>query len=136
MEKAAKARSRMVRASPKKTMETCNAVKGMKVDKALSYLEDVLAKRDIVPFKKRNKKMPHRKGGQPGGYPEKSIEKVKGVIQSAVSNAEYQGLDTNNLKIVHATAHRSGSIPGQPKKLRAKSKSLSTIEIVVKEIGG
>lgn len=131
-ENTAKAKANRVKVSPKKTMETCNAVKGKTVEKALEYLKRVEEKKDSIPYKKHNKKVAHRKQGQSGGYPMKSIEKVREVIESAAKNAEYQGLNTNNLKIVHAAAYKSGKVPTRPKKLNRKSISYTTIEIVIK----
>lgn len=133
MENTAKAKSTRLQVSAKKTTETCNAIKGKKLNKALNYLERVKNHEEHIPFKKHNKHMPHRKNGQPGGYPEKPIKKVEETIQNALANAEYEGLNKNNLKIVHAVAYKSGSIQRRPKKLRRKSTALTTIEIVLKE---
>lgn len=133
MENTAKAKAVNKKVSAKKTTETCNAVKGMKANKALEYLEEVKNKEKSIPYKKHNKQMPHRKKGQPGGYPEKSAKMVEETIKSAMGNANYKGLDTENIEIVHSSAYKSGSIPRIPKKLLRKSKTLTTIEIVLKE---
>lgn len=132
MEKAAKAKANKVRLSPKKTMETCNALKNMKVEEALEYLERVKEEKEAVPYKSRGKQVPHQKNGQSGGFPEKPAKKVQEIIESALKNAEYQGINTENLKVVHASAYKSGSRARPAKKLNSKSMSLTTIEIVLK----
>ena len=49
---AAKARADDQRCHFKNTFETANAVKGMKLKKAIRYMEDVLEHKQIVPFKR------------------------------------------------------------------------------------
>jgi len=132
-ENIAKAKKTSEAVSPKKTMETCRAIRGMKVDKAIKYLEEVIEGEKHVPYTKHRKKMPHQKKGSPGGYPKKSAEKVKETIKSALNNAENQGLDTENMKIVHSAAHKTISIRKPPGKLRNKSTKLTNIEIILKQ---
>lgn len=49
---AAKTRVQDLRAHYKNTYETGNAVKGMKLKKAIRYMEDVLEHKQIIPFRK------------------------------------------------------------------------------------
>jgi large subunit ribosomal protein L17e len=49
---AAKARADDVRVHFKNTYETANAVKGLKLRKAIRYMEDVLEHKQIIPYKK------------------------------------------------------------------------------------
>ncbi len=133
MENTAKAKKRRETVSPKKTIETCRAVKEMKAKKAIEYLEKVIKKEEYIPYKRYNKKTPHRKKGTPGGYPKKSAEKVKETIQNALNNAENQGLETENMKIVHSAAKKSGSVRKPRRNQRARSTNLTDIEIVIKQ---
>jgi len=41
--------------SPKHALEVCSAIRGMKAEVAKEYLEDVIAKKRPVPFKRHNK---------------------------------------------------------------------------------
>ena len=58
--KTAKALGRSLKISPKHAVEICNKIRGMKVEKAKAYLEDVIEMKKAVPFKKHNKKVGHR----------------------------------------------------------------------------
>jgi len=51
---ACKARGMDVRVHFKNTRETAQAIKGMRLKKALRYLRDVINKKQIVPFRRYN----------------------------------------------------------------------------------
>lgn len=133
MEDTAKARTTREKVSPKKTMETCRAIRGKNANKALKYLERVKQGKEIVRYTKHNKQMPHAKGGKPGGYPKKPAEKVSQVLKNALKNAEHAGLNEEKMKIVHSAAYKSGEIPRYAKKRPRKTTQLATIEIVLKQ---
>jgi len=108
-----KASGRELRVSPKAAREVCVTIKGMKLDEAKEFLEQVRRKKRAVPFRRYNKKKPHRRGLQKvaaGGYPVKAAEKILEILESAESNAMYKGLDTEHLKIVHAAAYPGAKI--------------------------
>ena len=113
--KTAKALGRSLKISPKHAVEICNKIRGMKVEKAQAYLEDVMEMKTAVPFKKHNKKVGHRRGlgGWPTGrYPVKAAKQILDIIKNAEANAEYKGLDTENLKIMHISSHKGYVIRG------------------------
>ncbi len=113
--KVAKAAGRSLKISPKHSREICNAIRGMEVEEAKDYLEDVIAMKQAVPFKRYNKKVGHKRGldGWPTGrYPVKAAKQILDVLVNAEANAEYQGLDTDNLEIVHISSHRGYVIRG------------------------
>ncbi len=113
--KTAKAAGRALKISPKHSVEICNAIRGMYLDEAKEFLEDVIQMRQPVPFRRHNKKVGHKRGikGWPTGrYPVKASTKIFEVLVNAEANAEYKGLDTENLKIVHASSHRGYVIKG------------------------
>jgi large subunit ribosomal protein L22 len=113
--KTAKALGRSLKISPKHAVEICNKIRGMKVEKAQAYLEDVMEMKTAVPFKKHNKKVGHRRGigGWPTGrYPVKAAKQILDILKNAEANAEYKGLDTENLKIMHISSHRGYVIRG------------------------
>jgi len=133
MENTAKAKKRREAVSPKKTMETCRAIKEMKAEKAIEYLDKVIRGEEHVPYTTHKKKSPHQKNGTPGGYPKKSAEKVKETIQNALNNAEQEGLDTENMKVIHSAAKKTGSVRKPRGKLNAKSTNYTDIEIILKQ---
>ena len=113
--KTAKALGRSLKISPKHAIEICNKIRGMKVEKAESYLEDVIEMKTAVPFKRHNKKVGHRRGigGWPTGrYPVKAAKQILDILKNAEANAEYKGLDTENLKIMHISSHKGYVIRG------------------------
>ena len=107
-EKTAKASAREIRVSHKHATEICSAIKGMKLDQAKTYLQQVIKIEKPVPFRKHKKKQPHRKGLQKiaaGKYPQKAAGKILKKLEEAETNAEFKGLDTENLRITHASAY-------------------------------
>ncbi len=94
--------------SPKKAVEVCRAVRGMKVPEAKRFLEDVMAKRRAVPYHRYVRSIGHRKGKgiRSGGYPVKVAKEVLRTIESAEQNAEYKGLDPEEMYIKVIAAHR------------------------------
>ena len=137
---SAKALGREVRVSPRHTGEVCRAIKGMNVEKAKNYLEEVISKKRPVPYIRYNKKVPHRKGLQghdAGRYPVKAAKVVLEVLKNAEANANYKGMDIGKLKIYHASAQRGLVIPGFIPRAFGRASPSNTpttnIEIVVKE---
>lgn len=107
-EKTAKASGRDLRISSKHATEICKTIKGMKLNQAKTYLNQVTQMKKPVPFRKHKKKQPHRHGLQKnptGKYPQKAAKKILNILESAEANAEFRGLDTENLKITHASAY-------------------------------
>jgi len=138
--KTAKALGRSLQISPKHAVEICNKIRGMDVEKAENYLEDVIEMKKAVPFKRHNKKVGHRRGlgGWPTGrYPVKAATQILDVLRNAESNAEYKGLDTENLKIVHISSHRGRVLPGWTPRAFGRASPFNTptthIQIVLGE---
>ncbi|MBU4548292.1 MAG: 50S ribosomal protein L22, partial [Euryarchaeota archaeon] len=93
--KTAKAIGRALKISPKHAVEICRELRGMKLERAKVYLEEVIQMQKAVPFKRHNKKVGHRKGlnGWPTGrYPVKAAGHILKVLENAEANAEYKGL--------------------------------------------
>jgi large subunit ribosomal protein L22 len=105
--KIAKASLREVDASPKWTREVCAAIKGMYVEDAKRLLEDVVARRRMIPYRRYKKLRAHHSETKgPGGYPVKPARLLLKLLESLEANAEFKGLDTSRLKIVHAAVHK------------------------------
>ncbi|KAJ7384493.1 60S ribosomal protein L17 [Desmophyllum pertusum] len=106
--KSCKARGSNLRVHFKNTHETAVAIKGMHVRKANRYLKDVIAKKQIIPFRRfnggigrkaqaKNLKSP----GSQGRWPKKSAEILLQLLRNAESNAEFKGLDVDSLVVEH-----------------------------------
>ncbi|OWT33688.1 50S ribosomal protein L22 [Methanobrevibacter sp. 87.7] len=136
----ARAMARSLKVSPKHCVDICNAIRGMNVQKAKAYLNDVIAEKQAVPFKRHNKKVGHRKGMKgwtAGRYPVKAAKQVLKVLENAEANAEYKGMDTDNLKIEHISSHRGmvirGAIPRAFGRVTPFNTPTTHIQIVLME---
>lgn len=121
--------------SPKHAVEVCRAVRGMMVEDAIAYLDDVASLKTPVPFKRYNKRVPHRKGIGPGRFPEKAARAVKKAIESAKNNAEFDGKDTDNMYISTISASRGRLVEGYIPRAQGRSTAFNhervNIEIII-----
>ncbi len=138
--KTAKALGRSLKISPKHAVEICNKIRGMNVEEAKDYLEEVILMKKAVPFKRHNKKVGHRRGlkGWPTGrYPVKAATHILDVLENAEANAEYKGLDSENLRIMHISSHRGFVIRGWTPRAFGRASPFNTptthIQIVLGE---
>ena len=107
--KVARAKASSLKISPKHSVEICSAIRGMEVSKAKAYLNDVIEMKKAVPFKRHNRGVGHRKGMKgwaAGRYPVKASKAILKVLENAEANAEYKGMDVENLKIEHISSHK------------------------------
>ncbi|MEM3754385.1 MAG: 50S ribosomal protein L22 [Candidatus Bathyarchaeia archaeon] len=108
-----KCSGRELRISPKAATEICRSIKGMKLTEAKELLEDVIAKKRAIAYRKYKKEAPHRKLQEKwytGRYPVKAAKKILKLLEELEANAEYKGLDTERLKIIHAASQRGMKI--------------------------
>jgi large subunit ribosomal protein L22 len=139
-EKTVKASGREVRISPKHAREICRTVKGMMLTQAKQYLKDVMAKKKPVPFTRFKKKAGHRhglEGAYAGRYPVKAAKYVLRVLEGAEANAENKGLDTERLRIIHASAYPGMKVKRSMPRAHGTSEPISQvlchIEIALEE---
>ncbi|MDH7596317.1 MAG: 50S ribosomal protein L22 [Methanothrix sp.] len=127
--------------SPKHAREICRAIRGMKVDAAERYLQDVVALKRAVPFRRYNRNVPHRRGlvGWPSGrFPQKAARAVLRVLKNAVGNAEYRGLDREKLMIGYANTKKGrtfrGWMPRAMGRATPKNQETVSIEMILTEV--
>ena len=141
-ERLAKASGRDLRIKPKDAREICAVIKGMKVEQAKRFLENVIQLKQSVPFRRNKKKLAHKKDLKQfkwyaGRYPQKAASRIYEILASVESNAEYKGLDTELCRIIHAATHRGRIIkrymPRAQGRSTAKFQHLSHVEIVIYE---
>ena len=142
-EKTAKASGREIRVSHKHAREVCRTIKGMMLNKAKTYLRDVIDKKKPIPFRRHKKKLGHRHGLEKafaGRYPIKTAQQVLRVIEAAEANAENKGLDVDRLRILHASAYPGLKIkqftPRAHGRSSPKYETTTHIEIVLDEKPG
>jgi len=110
--KSVKARGSNLRVHFKNTRETAAAIRGLPLPRAKKYLEDVLAHKDIIPFRRftggvgRKAQAVVHKATQ-GRYPEKSVRFLLDLLQNAESNADIQGLEADSLFVSHIQVNRA-----------------------------
>jgi len=135
---SAKAVAKDQHISPKFAREVAGMVRGMMVEKAVATLEEVIAMERPVPLKRYKKRVSHKKGVGPGRYPVKVSEAVLAVIKSAMSNAEYKGLDASNMAITTITIARGQTIPGHMPRAQGRAtqwnQETANIEVIIEEV--
>ncbi|MDY6764180.1 MAG: 50S ribosomal protein L22 [Halobacteria archaeon] len=112
---SAKAIGRERKVSLKNSVELAKHIKGMSVEEARETLEAVRDGEKAVPFKSHNSGVGHRKnleGWDAGRFPEKASKELLKVLENASSNAEYKGLDPDDMKIHHVAAHKVDEVEG------------------------
>jgi len=139
-ERTAKVAGRELRISPKHASEICRAIKGMKLEKAKTFLEQVITKKTPVPFHRHKKKVAHRHGMQKfyaGRYPVKAADKILKLLQGAEANAEFKGLDVESLRIIHASAYSGLKIQNYVERAHGRSSPkyeyLTHVELVLEQ---
>ena len=119
---AAKTRVDDLRAHFKTTYETARAVKGLKLKRALKYLEDVLEHRDCIPYRRFTGHVGRTTqaklhGVTQGRFPEKSVRHVIQLLKNLSANAEAKGLDIERCFISHFVCQRA--VQGRRRTYRA-----------------
>jgi large subunit ribosomal protein L22 len=133
----ARARGVELPMSPKKTYEVLNAIRGLPVDRAQTFLEEVVALRRAVPFRRYNQETSHKKRTGPGRYPKKVAANVLKILTSARENAEYEGLDTDRLVVAVAASARGrirkANMPRAHGRATSWHEQTTNVEIVLLE---
>jgi len=128
---------RDVDVSYKEMVELLDVIRGKKLSEARKILEDIVAMRRPIPFKRHYGKVGHRRGMGPGRYPVKAAKKVLALLDNVENNAEFKGLDVDNLWIVHIAAHKGMTIkrfmPRAFGRSTPKIKQLVHVEVAVEE---
>ncbi len=128
---------RDVDVSYKEMVELLDVIRGKKLSEARRILEEVAEKKRAVPFKRHYGKVGHRRGMGPGRYPVKAAKKLLALLDNVENNAEFKGLDVENLWIIHVAAHKGLTIkrfmPRAFGRSTPKVKQMVHVEIAVEE---
>ena len=134
---AAKAMGYEMPISFKHAVEICRELRGRKIGDAIRYLEEVIAMKRAVPFKRYYKKVAHKSGLEKwyaGRYPQKAARHILKVLKNLEANAEYKGLEKDRLVIVHAQAKKGRTlkryIPRAFGRATPRFKVFTTVEFV------
>lgn len=140
-EGVAKASGRDMRISPKAAREICREIRNVKLDSAKRILQEVMAKKKPIPYRRYNKKVGHKAGFQgwyAGRYPIKAAREILRILNDLEANAENKGLDTERLRIIHAVSQSGRPVKRFiPRAFGRSSPSFNTlchVELAVKEM--
>jgi large subunit ribosomal protein L22 len=139
LESSARAIGRELAISPKHSIVICRHIKGWPLERAKTFLEDVIEKKAAVPDT-RYGSSGHRRGKVgPGRYPQKAARQILKVLEGAEANAEYKGLVTDDMYIAHSAASRGkaweGRFPRARGRATPKIRETVNVEIILKEAG-
>lgn len=129
--------------SLKFSVEVCNQIKTMPVNKAIAFMQRIYNHEEFLPLRVYNKKVAHRKGDSRAGvksgrFPEKVAAEFIKLLELAKSNADNLGLDAEKLLIIHIYANAGinrfsyqskGRIAG-----KARRRNATNLEVIVQEM--
>lgn len=138
----ARAKANELNMSPKHSIEIATFIRHQRVNEAIAYLKDVIGLKKAVPFRRFNRNVAHKRGlpgnWDAGRYPVKASRAYIRVLESVKKNAEYIGLDADNLEIIHVSANRGRAqksfFPRAMGRATPKVRETVNLEIVVREV--
>lgn len=142
LETTARAMASELHISPKHAYEITRAIRGKKVEEAEAYLEEVLALRAAIPFKRFKHEVGHRRGlpkWNIGRYPTRATAEILKLLRSAKGNAEYKGLDADALRVWRVATKQGRTIRGIIPRAFGRATPFNTqtvtVEIILREEG-
>ncbi|OPY38929.1 MAG: 50S ribosomal protein L22P [Methanoregula sp. PtaU1.Bin051] len=128
--------------SPKHSIEIASFIRNKRINDAIAYLNDVIALKKAIPFRRFNRNVAHKRGlsdnWDAGRYPVKASKTYIRLLESVKKNAEYLGLDAENLKIVHVSANRGRAqkavFPRAMGRATPKVHETVNIEVIAREV--
>jgi large subunit ribosomal protein L22 len=140
-ENTARAMATELDISPKHAIEIAAFLRRKNTEEALEYLALVRDLKKAIPFRKFKRNVAHKHGLSPvasGRYPVKAAKEYIQLLESVKKNAEYIGLDTAELKIVHIAANRgrrvTGFFPRAMGRATPKRRESVNLEVIVREV--
>src|SRR5512136_2401134 len=138
----AKAKANELNMSPKHSIEIATFIRHQRVNDAIAYLNDVVKLKRAIPFRRFTRNVAHKRGlpgnWDAGRHPVKASKAYIRILNSVKKNAEYIGLDAENLEIIHVTANRGRAqksfFPRAMGRASPKVRETVNIEIVVREV--
>ena len=127
--------------SHKHAREIALAIRGMSIEKAREFLENVITMRIAVPYRRYNNEVAHRSnirdGFFSGRFPKKAAREFLRLLDNLESNGEYKGMDLDRLKIISAVVHKGTKLERfTPRAMGRSSPKIDTlvhVELVAQE---
>ncbi|CAE6499882.1 MAG: 50S ribosomal protein L22 [Candidatus Nitrosotenuis sp.] len=126
--------------SHKHAREVAKMINGLSIEKARDNLQEVIALKRAVPFRRYKNEVGHRSdtGVMSGRYPQKTATEFIKLLDNLEANAEYKGMDLDRLKIISAVTHKGVIVkrftPRAQGRATPKNNVLTHIELVAQEI--
>ena len=143
-DKTVKASGIDMRVSLKKAVEVCRELRGLKLEEARKMLDEVVAMKKMIPFRRHKKELAHHADKlrehkfYAGGYPVKVAKHILGILKNAENNAEYKGLDVDRLRIIHASVDMGPKLrrftPRAFGRSSPKTEQLTRVQLVLEEV--
>ncbi|HTY46125.1 MAG TPA: 50S ribosomal protein L22 [Methanomassiliicoccales archaeon] len=124
--------------SPKFSREICHMLRGKNVSVAITMLEEIEALKRPVPIRRHNFGVAHKRGVGPGRFPQKAAKAIRLVIESARANAEYKGLDADNMRLKVIASSLGRTTPGFMPRAYGRSTQWNqqtvNLEVILEEV--
>ncbi|HHE67566.1 MAG TPA: 50S ribosomal protein L22 [Candidatus Parcubacteria bacterium] len=130
-EHLARAKANNLSISTKHSVEICRYLRYKDTTTAKKILEETIALKRAIPFKRYNRDVGHKPGIAAGRYPQKAAQEILKLIKTVEANAQFKGLNTSQLKITKILANKA-SIPLTGSRFRHGTKR-THLEIEVME---
>lgn len=131
-ENIARGVGRALNISLKHAIEICAYIRGKSLKRSKAFLENVIEKKEAVPFRRFNDDVGHKPGVGPGRYPVKAATDILKMLKSVESNADEKGMDVNILVVSHTCANKA-SRPMRPGRHSRRESKRTHVEIGLKE---
>ncbi len=119
--------------SRKFAVEVTGFIRGRTLVDAKKKMEDVIALKVAVPFKRYHMDLGHKRGSiGPGRFPSKVAKEILRLLNSAEMNAQNRGLDIESLFVSRAVANK-GSTQMKAGRFRGRHAKRTHIEIALAE---
>ncbi len=120
--------------STKHCIEICNVIRGKKTETAKRVLDDAIALKKPIPFRRFNDNVGHKKASGPARFPVKACTEILQAIEACEANAQAKGLSTADLVVTHISSNLA-SRPWHYGRARRRKSKRTHIEIVLLETG-
>ena len=119
----------------KKARELARVLRGKTVEAALEYIDNVVALKQPVPFRRYKRWVAHKSGYGPARYPVKCAKAFRKVLESAAANAAGEG---EAMRIRVLNAHKGSISKAQRPRAHGRSSPWNqdtvNLEVVLEEV--
>ena len=131
-ENMARTYGRALPISFKQSVEICNFIRNKKVKYVKDVLNKVINQEQVIPFRRFNTNMGHKKKIMAGRYPKKASMEILKLINGVEANAQFKGMNTANLAITHINANKASKVMHFGRR-RSRWAKRTNVEIVIQE---